>query len=250
MNTTNAQGTSTFRRFIVIVAAGSGTRLGANLPKAFASIHGATLLAHSYTAACNVPSLAGLALVVPDQWESQALAECAAISSLVPIITRGGATRNASVRSGLEALSAEWSLRDDDIVAVHDAARCLVTSDIFVRCFDAAQRHGAASAAAPIRDTVKRVAGDQTVSSESISRDGLFAMQTPQVFRTALLKEALACADADAATDEVSLVQRIAPVFVVACSVSNFKVTFPEDIELAEALLSARSGSVSKRSRE
>lgn len=243
MTTTNAQRNSTFRRFVVIVAAGSGTRFGANIPKAFASIHGATLLAHSCRAVCGVPYLAGLALVVPDQWESKALAECAAVSPLVPLIARGGATRNASVRAGLEALSAKWDLLDDDIVAVHDAARCLVTSDIFMRCFDAAHRHGAATAAAPIRDTVKRVTDNQTVSSETITRDGLFAMQTPQVFRTALLRKALACSDADAATDEVSLVQRIAPVSVVPCSVSNFKVTFPEDIELAEALLSARSGS-------
>jgi 2-C-methyl-D-erythritol 4-phosphate cytidylyltransferase len=123
-------------------------------------------------------------------------------------------------------------------VAIHDAARPLVTSALFDQVVAAAVADGAAIAAVPVSDTIKRVAGDRVTGT--LARDELVSVQTPQAFRKQLLLDAFAFAGRTGAsvTDEATLIEQIGGmVTVVAGSTSNIKVTYPEDLSIAEALL-------------
>ncbi len=231
---------------MVLVGAGSGARLGAEIPKAFCKIREQSLLSLSASAAALIPNVTGLVCVVPAGWEAQAKTELEGIPLTVPLsvplfITAGGETRHQSVVQGIARLDAEFSLQSSDIIAIHDAARCLVTGEIFQQCVLAAQVSGAASAAAPIRDTVKCIRDSLVTSGSSVSRDGLYGMQTPQAFRYDVLKAGMLSEQALEATDEVSLVQTICPVTIVETPFWNFKVTYSEDLEMADAILQARN---------
>ncbi len=148
-------------------------------------------------------------------------------------VVAGGETRAASVRLAFRFLDPDGR----DLVCIHDAARPLVTAAETRTVIEAAGREGAAIAATPIPDTVKRVSAGYIV--DSADRSALVAAGTPQVFRADLLRKALA-ADEEA-TDEASLLERLGiPVAIVEVSRLGFKVTTPEDLEMAEALLRSR----------
>jgi 2-C-methyl-D-erythritol 4-phosphate cytidylyltransferase len=230
------------RRFVILVAAGSGTRLKTEIPKAFVALRGKTLLEWSLRAVSTVRGIAGVVVVHPeDQQETaKAVVDSAAFRSAT-IFCPGGATRHLSVAAGVAAARREFSLAPGDLVAIHDAARALVTPELVSRCFEAASVSGAATAAYPVRDTLIRAQGGKIGSeSEAVSREGLFGMQTPQVFRFGILEKALRSATAEHATDEVSLVMDHAPVAIVEGPASNLKITFPEDLALAELLLDSK----------
>jgi len=128
-------------------------------------------------------------------------------------------------------------------VAVHDAARCLVSRTDVVRVIAAARESGAAILGEPVRDTIKRVRGGKIV--ETLERSECWAAQTPQVFRAQLLREALAKADAEGVvgTDEAQLVERLgAPVRLVQSDGRNLKITLPADLAIAESWLREREG--------
>jgi 2-C-methyl-D-erythritol 4-phosphate cytidylyltransferase len=149
------------------------------------------------------------------------------------LVVAGGETRSASVRLGFEALAA----RDDDFVSVHDAARPLVTAEEAREVLEAAEKTGAAIAAVPVVDTVKRVADGRILST--LDRAGLFGAATPQVFQAAILRRALGTGRE--ATDEAALCEELGiPVAVVPVSRLSFKITVPADLELAEAILASR----------
>jgi 2-C-methyl-D-erythritol 4-phosphate cytidylyltransferase len=153
-------------------------------------------------------------------------------AKLAPAVC-GGAERQDSVRAGLAALAA-----DVELVAVHDAARPLVRPAAVSRAIALARESGAAILAVPVRDTIKRVAGDRVL--ETPERSALVAAQTPQVFRTALLREALAKAEAEGflGTDDAQLVERLGvAVRIAAGDPENLKITHPADLRAAEAWL-------------
>lgn len=144
-------------------------------------------------------------------------------------IAKGGETRRDSVANGLRDLHDECQF-----VTVHDGARPWITPAQIERVLAAAAKHGAAASAHPITDTVKRADADGLVTG-GIDRDGLWAMETPQIFRAEILREAYAKALADnlPVTDEVSAVEHLGkPVFLVASDTPNPKVTFPADLEI------------------
>jgi 2-C-methyl-D-erythritol 4-phosphate cytidylyltransferase len=153
-------------------------------------------------------------------------------------LVAGGATRSASVRRGFQALGAD----PGDLVCIHDAARPLITAAEIESVLAAARSSGAATAATPIVDTVKRVEGERIVAT--IDREGLYAAGTPQAFRADLLSRAFETGRE--ATDEAGLLEALG-VVVTAVPVSrwNLKITTPEDLELAEALLKLRDRRVS-----
>lgn len=223
----------------LVLAAGRGERLGAGVPKAFVPLAGRPLLLHTLTALACVPELDWIVPVVAasDRPRLEALApDLAAIPKLAPAVT-GGAERQDSMRAGLAALPADVTL-----VAVHDAARPFVLPSDVRRVLEAAREIGAALLAVPVTDTIKRVRGGRVVDTPL--RSECWAAQTPQAFRVALLREALAKALADGvvATDDVQLVERLGlPVAVVEGDPGNVKITRSEDLTLAAARL-ARSG--------
>lgn len=221
----------------IIVAAGSGVRLGSKVPKAFVKIAGHTMLSYSLATVRQINSIEELVITVPEGFENAARAEVAAAGLSIPVkITMGGIERQDSVRIALELTSAE-----SELVIVHDAARPLATAAIFEACLSAASRAGAAIAAIPVSDTLKRVA--DTAISATIARAGLWQAQTPQAFRRAVLVAAhqRAVREKILATDDADLVERTgARVEVVEASTTNIKITTPADLAIVEAIIAAR----------
>ena len=220
--------TAKLSNLLVIVAAGSGSRLGRAEPKALVPIGGRPLLAWTLESAVGV-SFSRIVVAAPPE----RLDDVARIAGPRIRVVAGGATRSASVRAGVRALAPE----DGDVVAVHDAARPLVTAEEFRAVLEAAERLGAAAAATPAVDTIKRASGGRVV--ETLDRREIFGAATPQAFRWDLLRRAL---DSGAdATDEAALCEAAGiPVTLVPVSRLAFKITTPEDLELAEAILAAR----------
>ncbi|PYQ63706.1 MAG: 2-C-methyl-D-erythritol 4-phosphate cytidylyltransferase [Acidobacteria bacterium] len=215
-------------RLLIVAAAGMGKRLGRDEPKALVDLAGRPLVSWTLDAVRSV-LFARSRVAVPPGRENRFEA---AIGGRAGIVT-GGETRAASVRRAFDSLAAE----PEDFVCIHDAARPFVTSAETVSVLEAAERTGAAIAATPVVDTLKRVDGDRVVST--VARDGLFAAGTPQVFRADLLARALAEGREDA--DEAALVEALGTtVSIVFVSRLGFKITTPEDLEMAEALIRSR----------
>jgi 2-C-methyl-D-erythritol 4-phosphate cytidylyltransferase len=220
----------------IIVAAGSGVRLGSDVPKAFVKLGGRTMLSYSLVTVRQVTSISEIVITIPEGFETAARAEVAAARLAIPVkITPGGVERQDSVRIALALTSAEC-----DLVIVHDAARPLATPAIFESCLIAAMRAGAAIAAIPVSDTLKRVT-DSAITA-TIARTNLWQAQTPQAFRRDILIAAhhRAFSEKIAATDDADLVERTgARVEVVEASTSNIKITTPSDLAIVEAILAA-----------
>ena len=213
---------------LLIVAAGSGTRLGRAEPKALVPLAGRPLL--SWTLGSLAPAAFARTVVTAPHGRIHEFGRIAGEATVVP----GGDTRSASVRAGFAALSPE----PEDIVAIHDAARPLVTADESKRVVAAAERSGAAIAAIPVADTIKLVHESRIV--RTVDRSALWAAATPQAFRARVIS--LAMESGREATDEAALCEELGiPVEVVEISRLGFKVTTPADLELAEAILRSRN---------
>ncbi len=219
----------------LVVAAGSGERLGAALPKAFVAVAGRPLVRWSLDAIAAAGVLRVVVAVPPGHGAAaeEALAASAAGFPLGLALVEGGATRSESVRNALVAAG------DVEAVVVHDAARPLATPELFRRTLIALAETDAAIAAARLTDTVKE-AGPDGLVVRTHDRSRLWAIQTPQAFRTEILRRALDV-PADvlaAATDDASLVERAGgSVRVIESPPANFKVTTPHDLAIAESLL-------------
>lgn len=227
----------------IVVAAGSGTRLGAGLPKAFVALRGRSLLEHASCAA--VAGGTDLLVVVHPPGMSAAAAAAAEPSRAArTVLVEGGADRVASVRAGLAALGTGV-----DVVLVHDAARCLAPPSMF-RDVAAAVRagHGAVAPGLPVVDTVKQVSGDGGPPwpvVTTLARPSLRIAQTPQGFRPDVLVNAHTRGGAHAtwATDDAGLVEAAGGrVVMIPGHPDALKITGPEDLPRAEAVLAARAG--------
>lgn len=219
----------------IIVAAGSGTRLGRGEPKAFVTLAGRTLLSWSLATIAQVPTIEEVVMAVPAGREAAARREASALA--IPVkITPGGAERQDSVRIALALTSTQ-----SEVVVIHDAARPLASAKTFSACLAAAHRAGGAIAAIAVADSLKRVDASGVISA-SVPRLDLWQAQTPQAFRRALIIAAhdRAMRDQVAATDDADLAERIGVrVEVIECTTPNLKITTGADLELAEALLAA-----------
>jgi 2-C-methyl-D-erythritol 4-phosphate cytidylyltransferase len=207
----------------IVVAAGSGARFGAR--KQFVELRQMRVIDWSVNAALAVSD--GVVVVLPDgaTWDGPP------VDAVVP----GGDTRSASVRAGLDAVP-----RDVAITIVHDAARPLATVELFRAVINAVEAGAdAAVPGLPVSDTLKRVDRDGTRVLETIARADLIAVQTPQAFRTDILREAHA--RGDEATDDAALIEGIGgTVVVVPGDPRNRKVTTPEDITVLDILMGDR----------
>jgi 2-C-methyl-D-erythritol 4-phosphate cytidylyltransferase len=219
----------------LVVAAGSGERLGAGLPKAFVELGGRPMLAWTMRALSGAASIDRAIVAAPPGYEARVEAIAAeAAPSLAQSVATGGGSRSESVANALAMAGAE------SVVAVHDAARPLVRAELFDRCVSEVERAGcvAAVAATPVTDTIKQI-GDDLKIVTTLDRSRLWAAQTPQVFELEALRDALADADDLASvTDEAQLIERGGgEVRIVEAPADNIKVTTPADLQLAELLL-------------
>lgn len=218
----------------IIPAAGSGTRMGLHHPKQFHMLAGSPVLIHTVRAFLVNPEIHHCVVVVPEAWieTTRSLLDHYGLDPQRLTVCAGGRRRQDSVRAGLAHL-------DDriDVVLVHDGARPLVDQDTITRCCRAAREHGAAIAAIPVKDTLKKVDADGVVLS-TVDRQGLWQAQTPQAMRLALLQLAYSQAGSEDATDEASLLERAGiPVTIVEGTETNLKITRPEDLRLAELIV-------------
>ncbi len=214
--------------FLVIPAAGGGSRLALREPKALVPLGGRPMLLWTLDSMGGTEFARTVVAAPPE-----ATAEFERLLAGRAEVVAGGPTRAASVR----ALFASLRCEARDIVCVHDAARPFVTAAEAAQVVRAAEASGAAIAATPIVDTVKRVESGRVI--ETLDRAELFAAGTPQAFRAELLARVLVAGRE--ATDESALFEAAGlPVAVVPVSRLGFKVTHPEDLELAQAILGRR----------
>jgi len=218
----------------IIPAAGRGKRIGASVPKQFLEIQGKPLLHHTLTVFASCKLIDYVVLVMPradvDGMGKDWLNKYAIVREVVV----GGEQRQDSVYNGFNSL-----VEGTDIVVVHDGVRPFTTPQMITATVEAAQQHGAAITAIPVSDTVKQAA-DGFVK-QTVSRDGLWRVQTPQAFQYGLLQQAFKKAKKDSyyGTDEGSLVEYLGGrVKVVPGSELNIKITRKEDLVLGESLLS------------
>jgi 2-C-methyl-D-erythritol 4-phosphate cytidylyltransferase len=219
----------------IIVAAGSSERMG--FDKLFALVSGKPVIAHTIAAFENTKCVDEIILV----GRADSLGELRKVigkPTKVKQIIAGGAERSDSVRAGLEHVDPK-----SNFVAVHDAARPMITPEKITRVFEAARTTGGATLAETINDTLKRADADLAVVG-SVDRDGVYAMQTPQVFEKKLLEEAyeLVAKKKITVTDEVSAVALLGKkVVLVPNHDFNFKITYPRDLPMAEFVLKQRA---------
>ena len=222
----------------IIVAAGSSERMG--FDKLFALVSGKPVIAHTIGVFERTDCVDEIILV----GRADSLDELRKLigkPTKVKQIVAGGAERSDSVRGGLDHVNPK-----SDFVAVHDAARPMITSEKITKVFEVCRTSGgAASLAEPINDTLKRADADLELK-ESVDRSGIYGMQTPQVFERKLLEEAyvLVAKKKISVTDEVSAVELLGRKIVLVPNHDfNFKVTYPRDLPLAEFVLKQRAQS-------
>ena len=221
----------------VIVAAGSSRRMG--FDKLFAGLAGKPVIAHSIAAFEQAAEIGEIVLVTREErkGEFEALVAREGYRKVRRIVA-GGEERHLSVWHGLQAVDAHAAY-----VAIHDGARPLTTPAVIRECLALARKAGAACVATPIPDTVKRASTEGMVTG-SVERSGLWAMQTPQVFSTAIILQAYAAiiTSGELVTDEVSAVQHLGVnIALLRNDEWNFKITLPRDLDLAEHVLASRA---------
>ena len=222
------------RYFALIPAAGVGARMGADGPKQYLSLGGKPMLRHALDAFLSSEMISHTFVVVSaEDGQIDAVAPAHGVS----VLRCGGATRMESIQNGLAAMAGK--VREDDWVLVHDAARPGLNRVLIEKLIAEVGAHAVGGLLAlPVVDTVKRAAPGAV---STVSRDGLWLAQTPQMFRYRLLRDALAAAtDAAAITDDASAVEAMghAPMLVEGHP-RNLKVTLPLDIRIAEMYLAA-----------
>ena len=222
------------KKYAVIVAGGSGTRLGGDLPKQFQTLNGRPVLWWSMKAFHDEDPSTKIILVLNGgfigTWQDM-------YASLPPecqfphTITEGGTSRTESVKNGILSIPAS----DDVLIAVHDAARPLVTVDMIREGWKAAANHGAAIPAVPVTDSLRHIDAD---GSKAVDRKDYVAVQTPQVFKASILKSAYKRNPEAVFTDDASAVEAygLEPV-LFSGSPRNMKVTNPGDIQIASLFL-------------
>ena len=222
----------------IIAGGGSGKRMQSQENKLFIEIGGTAILAMTTAVFESAEIINEIIITVPaeDIERTKNLIKQYSFKKVTQVIA-GGPARQASVFNGLQAVSA-----DTDTVVIHDGARPFVTEEIIARAIDVTKTCKAAVVGMPVKDTIKTVNGDGFIAS-TMDRNLLWQAQTPQVFDAALIKDAYAKAQKSGfqATDDSSLVERLGEsVKMIPGSYENIKITTPEDIITAEAILRSK----------
>lgn len=218
--------------FVIIVAGGSGTRMGGPVPKQFLPLCGRPVLMHTLARFHAASPRTRLILVLPEEQQARWRALCAAHGFAVAhTVVAGGATRFESARRGLAAIPADA----EGLVGVHDGVRPFVNAAMLAACCREARQHGAAVPVVPLTDSLRRLCPG---GSEAVPRSQYCLVQTPQVFQIGLLRRAYAQPFRPEFTDDASVVEALgASVACAAGSPDNIKLTTPKDMAEAEAII-------------
>jgi 2-C-methyl-D-erythritol 4-phosphate cytidylyltransferase len=225
------------RYFALVPAAGSGSRLGSSTPKQYLPLAGRSVLHHTLSRLAAHPGIEQVFVVLAPGDTEFRNAQWDGFEHRITPLYCGGDTRAASVYNGL--IAARDAVGGDDWVLVHDAARPCLGADALERLIrEVGDDEAGGLLAVPVADTLKRADGDTRVEATE-RREGLWQAQTPQMFRYGFLVEALRRSGAATVTDEASAIERLGlkPRLVMG-DVRNLKITYPQDLELAELILS------------
>ena len=229
--------------FVLIPAAGSGSRMGNKLPKQYLSLVGKPVIHHAVRTFCLAPEITSVFVVLnsgDSEWSKYDWSE---FSSKLVVLHCGGETRAMSILNGLKAVSEISLIGNDDWVLVHDAARPCLSKKLLKRLLnEIADDAVGGLLAVPLSDTLKRSdANDRVKKTES--RKDLWQAQTPQIFRYKLLMDALNKPDSKTMTDDAGAVEALGlhPKLVLG-DVRNLKITYPQDLTLAELILRTQQG--------
>ena len=217
----------------IILAAGRGTRIGADRNKVFLEIASRPLLSYTIAAFAGCEQIDEIVLVVAPGEEETASALVEGIEKDVKIV-HGGARRQDSSYAGVSAARGE-------ILLIHDAARPFVSKDLISRLIAATREHGACVPALPVVDTIRQGELGYPVDDAVIDRSRLLRMQTPQGFNRELILSALSDSDANITDDAAAVLARGVPVWTIAGEETNIKVTTREDLALAEMIIASKS---------
>jgi len=223
--------TSQISTYAIIVAGGSGTRMQSVVPKQFLLLNGRPLMMYTIEVFGRSAFKPEIIVVMHPNFHTYWRELCVEHHFTTPhTLTAGGETRFHSVKKGMELVA------DDSLVAVQDAVRPLVSVEIIDRAYSEANKYGNAVVAVKSRDSVRSMRNGRT---ESLLRDEIYLVQTPQTFKTNLLKKAYLQNFNDAFTDDASVAEKDgALIHICEGDYQNIKITYPEDIAIGELLLS------------
>ena len=216
--------------FAVIVAGGQGTRMGTAMPKQFLDLCGKPVLYHTIKAFVDAIPGIQIVLVLPQHQISYAQMVLQGFEDRIDLsIVAGGETRFHSVQNGL------MGIPEDAIIMVHDGVRPLVSTDLIQQCHEQALELGSAIPAVPVVDSMRLMEGD---NSKPVNRDNLRIIQTPQTFGARILLPSMQQPHQEGFTDEATVVEAFGQqVYLIEGEKSNLKITTPEDLLIAEALM-------------
>jgi 2-C-methyl-D-erythritol 4-phosphate cytidylyltransferase/2-C-methyl-D-erythritol 2,4-cyclodiphosphate synthase len=217
----------------IVVAGGTGKRMGGEVPKQFLPLGGRPILERTLSALAASPEIDGILLALPQGLPGEVRDYFMGLPKVQGVVD-GGPERQDSVRNALAAVPEET-----DIILVHDAVRPFISVEFLARCVGLARKHGAVVPVVPVRETVKEWDRDAKTLS-TVERSGLFRAQTPQGFRAGILRAAYRKADDEElrGTDDAALVEAAGtPVTPIPGEEENIKITIPEELRMAEGLL-------------
>lgn len=222
---------SNLKSYVIIVAGGSGTRMQTAVPKQFLLLNGKPILMHTILAFNNSKTRPSIIVVLPATYHTYWQQLCTEHSFTIPHqLVNGGETRFHSVKNGLKLIEG-----DDAVIGIHDAVRPLTGIAIIDDAYQYAAQNGNAIVAVQSRDSIRQVKNEL---SSALVRDEIYLVQTPQVFRSDILRAAYQQEYQPGFTDDASVVEQLGiNINIVPGSYTNIKITFPEDIAIAEMLL-------------
>lgn len=224
------------KKYAIIVAGGSGSRMGSNVPKQFLSVNGLPVLMHTLLAFHNSSSKPQLILALPAAFHSYWQQLCQTHNfNIEHTLVTGGQTRFHSVKAAFGTIT-----DTNSIIAVHDAVRPLISPLLIDSAYNLAAQKGNAIVAVKSRDSVRLLRNDASTST-SLNRDEVYLVQTPQTFQYGQLAKAYLQDYQDAFTDDASVVEAAGfSINLIEGDLQNFKLTFPEDIAIAELIFRNR----------
>ena len=221
------------KKFVIIVAGGSGQRMGTDLPKQFLELCGKPILMHTLQRFFDFDPQSELILVLPEAQQQLWQALCLKYSFTLPHrVVFGGPTRFQSVKNGLKLVP------EDSLVMIHDGVRPLVSVDTLERCCQMAKEKGNAIPVLPVNESLRMIKSQQNVA---VDRSQYFSVQTPQTFLSGQILKAFEQPYDPSFTDDASVAERAGyAIHMVEGNTSNIKITTPTDLVIAEAFLKER----------
>ena len=222
--------------FVIIVAAGTGSRMNSDLPKQFLDINGVPVIMHTIDCFQQSSVISEVILVISKEMEQFWMDLCLKRQYNTAVhLAFGGSTRFESVKNGLAYIQENFELRTSDYIAVHDGARPIVSDSLIARAFQGAYTHKAIVLA---QKSIESVRVGNSTSNSATDRNHIWLVQTPQVFHADLLLQAYRQKEDPLFTDDASVVEKMGNrIYIVEGDAKNIKITYPQDLQIAQFYL-------------